>query len=82
MPELEFDPEKVERYSQWSGWSDTKCVSESDYDVLLALYREAIAERDSIELGIAMLAKPLLPPSEGHTPTPLDSFVPGKKGRS
>jgi len=43
----QFDPEKVERFFPQTGipeFDDEFCVSSSDYDALLALYRELQSE--------------------------------------
>ena len=40
-----FEPENVIRYDRWISWQDgdgvSQCVKASDYDKLLALYRDA-----------------------------------------
>ena len=46
----QFDPEKVERIHGVSGTDDGQCeewmlVAASDYDALLALYRDAVKQR-------------------------------------
>ena len=50
MSAEQFDPEKVERIHGVSGTDDGQCeewmlVAASDYDALLALYRDAVKQR-------------------------------------
>lgn len=52
---MSFDPEKVEHkeleYVTPDGSYDGSFVSASDYDQLLAMYRDAVKYRDSVIYG-------------------------------
>ena len=51
MADKVFDPEQVERHPSYLDAVPLSVVAASDYDALLALYREAVAKCPSCGMG-------------------------------